>query len=105
MSKSITQLKAIRSILYFCNGESCRRQGSEELTASMRNSIKRAGLGECVHTVKTLCAGFCEVAPVITVHPQNQWYGKVSPEGGDRIVTEHLLEGEPVLDLLYPQKD
>ncbi len=106
MARDIAQLGDMKTILYFCNGGSCRKLGSEELTCAMRDSIQREGLSDCVHTVKTLCAGFCEMAPVITVQPQNLWYGNVGREEGERIVKEHLAKSRPVIELIrFPRSE
>jgi (2Fe-2S) ferredoxin len=38
---------------------------------------------------------------VIVVYPDNVWYGKVTPELLNRIITEHLQHGTPMQKHVY----
>ena len=42
------------------------------------------------------CLGVCEGGPIVAVYPEGLWYGGVSDELLQRIVTEHLRDGHPI---------
>jgi len=57
----------------------------------------RHGLGDDdVLLTHTACQFPCNQAPVVSVQPDDVWYGGVDGAGADRIVGEHLVAGEVV---------
>ncbi|NLB40819.1 MAG: NADH-quinone oxidoreductase subunit NuoF, partial [Clostridiales bacterium] len=51
--------------------------------------------------VQTGCFGLCAEGPVVIVYPEGAFYSRVTKDHVSRIVTEHLLKGRIVTDLLY----
>lgn len=47
------------------------------------------------------CLGVCHSGPILVVYPDGIWYGQVDVSKLERIFTEHLLEGQPVEDLIF----
>jgi (2Fe-2S) ferredoxin len=47
------------------------------------------------------CFLVCPGGSVIVVYPANVWYGKVTPELLNRIITEHLQHGTPMQKHVY----
>lgn len=45
------------------------------------------------------CLGRCAQGPCVVVYPEGVWYRYESEHDLDRILKEHLLEGNPVVDL------
>lgn len=89
-------LKQLRHVLYFCNGEACLQKNGDTLTVWMRERLRDAGLAKQVHTVRTLCTGFCDHAPVWVVQPDLVWYEKVEMNLGEQILQCHLKGGKPL---------
>jgi len=54
-----------------------------------------------IEIVGSGCFGLCEAGPVVIVHPGGTFYSHLEVEDIDRIYKEHLVGGEPVLDLIY----
>jgi len=62
--------------------------------------LKSLKTGRKVVLKYTGCPGFCEKGPLVTLHPQDLFYQRVKPEDVPRIVTETILGGKVIEDLL-----
>lgn len=93
-------LSQTRQHVLICNGGSCMRKGSEEVTVAIREAITEAGLDDYVHTTRTRCNGRCEDACVMIVYPEGIWYENVTPEDAQLLVEEHFQNGRPVESLM-----
>lgn len=95
--------------LFFCVGARCLHRGAEPLYQHLRETLKRhraltAGPRR-VMCARTSCLYPCNRGPLLTIHPDAVWYGDLTPERIDRIVTEHLLGDRPVAaDLLHDNR-
>jgi (2Fe-2S) ferredoxin len=67
----------------------------------MKREAKEAGLSGTVRINKAGCMNQCGHGPMVVVYPEDTWYGEVDPDGGRRIVREHLLKGKVVESLRY----
>lgn len=45
---------------------------------------------------KAACLRICRGGPWMVVYPEGTWYGEVTPERCERIVTEHLQQNRPI---------
>jgi (2Fe-2S) ferredoxin len=45
---------------------------------------------------KADCLRICAGGPILLIWPEGVWYGGVTPERIERIVTEHLIEGRTI---------
>ena len=88
-------------VLVCCGG--CTSSGSLKVTAKFEEEIAKAGLAEKVTVVKTGCMGLCSQGPIVVVQPGNVFYAQINEEQVSRIVQQHLVGGEPVKELLYPE--
>ncbi|MFB6888610.1 ferredoxin [Kitasatospora sp. NPDC056327] len=80
-----------------CRGPRCAAMGAEEGLRTLVRTLAEHGLGDDdVLVTQTGCQFPCNQAPVVTVQPDDVWYGKVDPVAAGRIVTEHLTSGRPV---------
>jgi (2Fe-2S) ferredoxin len=66
--------------------------------------LMEAGLGDDdVLVTHTGCQFPCNQAPVVTVQPDDTWYGHVDPEAAREIVRGHLVGGDPVVHHRLPR--
>ncbi|MET9397338.1 (2Fe-2S) ferredoxin domain-containing protein [Kitasatospora sp. NPDC002965] len=80
-----------------CRGPRCAARGAEEGLRALVQKLTEQGLGDDdVLVTQTGCQFPCNQAPVVSVQPDDVWYGGVDPAVADRIVTEHLAGGRPV---------
>ena len=84
-----------------CGGTGCKSSASDEIVANFNSILKEKGLQDKVMVVKTGCFGFCEKGPIVKMIPDNTFYTQVKPEDVQRIVEEHIVQGNKVKDLLY----
>ena len=80
-----------------CRGPRCTARGGEETARALILGLMEAGLGDDdVLVTHTGCQFPCNQAPVVSVQPDDTWYGGVDPDVARRIVSQHLARGLPV---------
>jgi len=84
--------------------ENCESKDDGKLRSALKNEIKRRGLKGVVRANKSGCLSMCKQGPVIVIYPQAIWYGNVRPEDAERIVSETIIKGRLIDDLLIPLK-
>lgn len=92
-------VSAHRHQVMVCRGPRCTAAGSVDSLRAMVLGLLEQGLGDDdVLLVHTGCQGPCNRAPVVSVQPDDVWYGSVDPATARAIVAEHLAHGRPVED-------
>jgi (2Fe-2S) ferredoxin len=87
-----------------CRGPRCTAQGSVDTLRAMVLAMMEHRLGDDdVLVVHTGCQFPCNQAPVVSVQPDDVWYGHVDPDAAARIVAEHLVAGRPVRSRRLPR--
>ncbi len=77
-----------------------------ETWAALKQGIKRLDLENpareqgVVLRSKADCLRICSDGPVLLIWPDGCWYGGVTPDRVDRILTEHVIGGRPIDDWL-----
>ncbi|MEU6138655.1 (2Fe-2S) ferredoxin domain-containing protein [Nocardioides sp. NPDC047086] len=86
----------VRQVL-ICRGPRCTAKGSEETARAVILSAMEAGLGDDdLLITHTGCQFPCNQAPVLSVQPDDVWYGHVEAAAARVIVRDHLADGRPV---------
>lgn len=80
-----------------CRGPRCAARGAGETALALDVALKERGLGDDdVLVTQTGCLFPCNHAPVVVVHPDDTWYGRVGVEDAPALVRQHLLDGQPL---------
>ncbi len=82
-----------------CAGGACISCRSEDVATRFEGAIAEAGLGDLARVVRVGCMGLCDAGPLVLVSPEGVYYPKVDAAAVDRIVAEHLGQGQPVDEL------
>lgn len=86
----------VRQVL-ICRGPRCTAKGSEETARAVILGAMEAGLGDDdLLITHTGCQFPCNQAPVLSVQPDDVWYGHVEAAAARVIVRDHLADGRPV---------
>jgi (2Fe-2S) ferredoxin len=86
----------VRQVL-ICRGPRCTAKGSDETARAVILGAMEAGLGDDdLLITHTGCQFPCNQAPVLSVQPDDVWYGNVEAAAALVIVRDHLADGRPV---------
>lgn len=80
-----------------CRGPRCTALGSDKTAEALILELMRLDQTDNdVLVTHTGCQFPCNQAPVVSVQPDDVWYGGVDPDTARQIVAEHLVDGRPV---------
>jgi (2Fe-2S) ferredoxin len=99
------ELPSARRHIFLCVRGKCAP--AEEAEASWRflkKRLKELGLVDAaggVMRTRVDCLRICREGPIALVYPEGTWYRRATPENLERIIQQHLLQGEPVPELAF----
>jgi (2Fe-2S) ferredoxin len=83
---------------------SCNPDGEGSLQKQLKKRLAEHGVHGTVRANKAGCLDQCEHGPTVVVYPDEIWYGHVSEDDLDEIVTAHIVGGRPVERLILPDE-
>lgn len=88
-------------ILHVCFGASCVSSGSEEVADALNAALDKYNISDKVLIRKTGCIGACDKGPSLYITPGDTYYTNLVAEDMERIVSEHLIQGNIVEEKCY----
>ena len=83
-----------------CTNQTCAASGAATVLEQLRQQSRDAE--DCdVHVSRSSCLGQCGDGPIVAVYPDSIWYGGVTPDDTERIVSSHLERDRIVSDLVH----
>ncbi len=79
--------------------------GARETMKAILDTIEKENLSGIVVS-QTGCMGLCEMEPIVQVVSGDKpkvTYGKVNPDGARRIMQQHVVDGQPVQEMIIQQ--
>lgn len=83
---------------------SCVNEQTRDLFNHTAQTMMQKGLMGPVQVIRTSCLGRCQMGPVMLVEPGHYMYCQLSKEKIDKIVEEHIIGGNPVVEFLIPEQ-
>jgi (2Fe-2S) ferredoxin len=97
--------------LFFCSVErpagfprgSCIKPETRDLFNYMANKLMEKGIIATVQPVQSSCMNRCSLGPVMLVEPSHTLYVGLDKAKIDRIIEEHIINGNVVSDFVVPE--
>ncbi len=76
----------------------CQGKDAAEIVQMIAEEIDNQGVSDEIMVSTTGCLNLCDQGPIVIVYPENGWYGGVTSEDAEDIVSAVL--GGPVVERL-----
>ena len=88
-------LPSAKRHLFFCIGPDCCATAEGQRTWEYAKT-RLGELGLDVMRTKAACFRLCQRGPWLLVYPEGAWYPEVTPDRFERILQQHIINGEMI---------
>jgi len=98
-------INKIERHLFICADQTkplcCSKQISIESWDYLKHRLRELNLEVSVFRTKANCLRVCEYGPILVVYPERVWYHSVSIPVIERIIQEHIIDGQVVEEFMF----
>ena len=99
--KLLERKESKKPCITISSGTCGRVRDSQKVVKAIYDTVKKHGVEDEVCVRVTGCHGFCQVAPIVVIYPDEIFYQRVKAKDAEDIITETILNNRIVDRLLY----
>lgn len=95
-------LKSQRHLLLCAGDKCCAAADGDRIWDYLKFRLAEfKATGPSIMRTKAKCLRICKSGPILLVYPDGIWYYSVNERAVDRIISEHIVGGKPVSELMF----